>query len=72
MKKKYLPTITLDVDQANEVVRQEMMWHLAHPQDTESEMLAAVDAVLRYYSTEEEYQSFLKDIGTQDWREIAQ
>ena len=76
MKKKYLPVVTLDVDQAGEVVRQEMMWHLAHPQDTGSDVLAAVDTVLRYYSTEEEYLNFLKEIGGhrtgQDWRGIVQ
>lgn len=64
------PRIYLDVDQAEAVVRQEMMWHLSRPEDTPEKVLKAMRRVLKYYSSQEQYKDFME--GNGDWREVAQ
>lgn len=64
------PKIYLDLDQAEAVVRQEMMWHLSHPEDTPPKVLKAFKRILKYYSSFEQYKDFME--GNGDWREVAQ
>jgi len=65
------PKIQLTVDQAEEVVKHEMMWHLTHYEDTPDKVLKAMRRVLKYYTNDTDYKAF-KHLLKKDWREIAQ
>lgn len=67
MMKKAVPQITLDCDQANEVVVHELMWHLTFAGDTDKKTLKAMHRTLQYFTSEEEYQDFLRSLDG-DWR----
>jgi hypothetical protein len=56
------PEIALSVDQAETVVRFEMMWHLQHMEIGEKKIENAMKRVLKYYSTAEQYKDFMDSL----------
>lgn len=63
-------TLTLDYDQVEQIVREEMKELLMNPLGVEKKVLKAAKVIGGYYTEAREWEKFLKK--TKDWREEIQ
>lgn len=63
-------TLTLDYDQVEQIVREEMKEVLTNPAGVPKKVLKAAKVIGGYYSEAREWDQFLK--STKDWREEIQ
>ena len=65
------PKIEILMAQVEYIIQHEMQWSLTYPGDTPNKVLKAMNRVLKYYSTKEEYEEFMESLVS-DWREHVQ